>query len=50
MCTMCLQVSIGSTREPNPLKLELQVAESCPVWVLGTEKRFCERVVDSLNH
>lgn len=35
MCTMCMQVPLGSQRVSDSLKLEL--VGSCLIWVLGTK-------------
>lgn len=51
-CVECVHVStdtVEGQRYLIPLKLELQVAASHPLWVLGTKLRSSCRAVSILN-
>lgn len=55
MCTgcvhICMYMNVDTQRRPKkvsvPLELELQVAASCSMWVMGTE--LSTRAVSTLN-
>jgi hypothetical protein len=53
MCVCICHVNAGAyegqKRVLDALKLELQVALSCPMWVLGTEPRCSRRTESTLN-
>lgn len=49
---VCMRAGIhrDQKRSPEPLELELQVAMSCPLWMLRTELKSSERTVSALKH
>jgi hypothetical protein len=46
----CMHVNTGARRELDPLKLELQVVVSHPVWVLGHEHGASAKTKRAAKH